>query len=168
MHHLARDLQAAALRGEHLAPALDNALEHIGAQLRYCDGYARPGGDDVRVATSLASSPTERAAAMRYALTTHREDIRDVVNEIHALLKHLDAQVRQCYGLLGPVEQTVVAVVPLCSQGLSGKDGSLEWGDPTCMMPAVKNGLCTAHYFRYYRHRIAKGVSVDRDFEPAR
>jgi len=167
LHHLARDLQAAALRGEHLAPALDNALEHISAQLRYCDGFAKS-GDDVRVSTSLAQSPTERAAAMRYALSTHREDIRDVVNELHALLKHLDAQVRQCYGLLGPVEQTVVAVVPLCSQGLAGKDGNLEWGDPTCMMPAVKGALCGNHYMRWYRWRVEHGKPVDRDFEPAR
>jgi len=167
LNPIVRDLAAVELRAHHLIPALNNALEYVREQITYCDGFASQ-PEDVRVSTSRSTSPTERAAAMRYALTCHREDVRDVVTELHKIMTRLDVKVRKSYSLNGPAEPTTAITVALCRDGLAGKDGSLEWGDPTCMMPAVKGGCCQAHYKRWYRWRIAHGKPVDRDFEPAR
>jgi len=55
-----------------------------------------------------------------------------------------------------------------CRDGQLGKDGTIEWGDPLCVDPSEKQGLCSKHYMRWYRWRKANGLDTDGMFaEPA-
>ena len=55
----------------------------------------------------------------------------------------------------------------ICADMQAGKDGAIEWGDPLCVMPSVKAGLCSKHYYAWYRWRVTNGVDTSRDHEPA-
>lgn len=51
-----------------------------------------------------------------------------------------------------------------CRDGQTGKDGTIEWGDPLCVEPSEKSGLCSKHYMAWYRWRRATGVDTDGMF----
>ena len=165
MNPIARDLLAVIGRLEWLCKPLDGAVDHLRHEVAHCaDSVAT---DDPRVHTSGTSSPTERAALVRYALGCHIEDLRDSVHVFHAMVEHVESLIGQSYRLRGPVVQPA-SLVALCRDGLKGRDGSIAWGDPTCMFPASKAGLCGAHYFRWRRWRIAHSLPVDQDIAPVR
>jgi hypothetical protein len=59
---------------------------------------------------------------------------------------------------------TAHAEAPVCAS--TGREGAIEWCDPTCADYATKAGLCAKCYQREYRWRQARGKS-SRGVEPA-
>jgi hypothetical protein len=56
--------------------------------------------------------------------------------------------------------------VARCRDAQPGRDGVLDWGDPTCEELPVKAGTCSACYQRERRWRIGAGLA-ERDTAPA-
>lgn len=165
-----RDLwQAGAALQDYIATNLTNALAHIIQELSILDGFPER-GDTVQVTASSELTSVERTADARWQLTNAREDIRDAKARV---LKEITELNHLC-NLVIAMRAPKVVVKPedklkgCCCAGQKGLDGVIEWGDPLCVMPAVKKGMCQSHYFRYYRWSLAHGVDrTDKDFEPA-
>ena len=164
-----RDLwQAGAALQDYIATNVTSALEHIHRELTILDGYPA-GNDEPNVTATSELTSVERTVDARWALTNAREDLRDHKAQVLAAIRELNEFVNMVQRMRVPR----VSVKPedkkrdLCCSGGTGKHAALEWHDPTCMMPAVKAGLCTAHYHAWYRARKRDGIDTSRDFEPA-
>lgn len=163
-----RDLEQAGWTLQQIvAVQLTAALEHIHRELSALDGYSS-GSPEVSVRAESELTSVERAAEARWALSNAREDLRDqkaeVLRQIRELndLCNLVLRMRQPKVITKPEDQKR----NLCCSGQSGLHAQIEWGDPLCMMPAVKKGLCQKHYdaWRYARRR--DGISTDGDYQP--
>lgn len=155
-----------AWRIEHqLAPAIALARDAIDARLGQLDGWGS-GSDEPQVTTSTSTSSTERHATRRAQLAADHEQIHD---DTRALGIMVDDLLRYCRRLVSGIDliEADLPAVPLCMEGLAGKEGSIEWGDVTCAMPAVKRDLCQQHYDAWRKHRMSRGIDTSRDHQPA-
>lgn len=156
-------LAAAATLLERLASLYPSALGHLARELHILDGLPSiaSGAGVIRGATDVeALTAVERVADRRIRFSTEidtlREDAQAVVDMVHALAHMID----RAAGLRAPVE------VARCRDSLHGRDGAMDWGDPTCEEIPAKAGLCSACYQRERRWRIAEGLA-ERHTEPA-
>lgn len=120
------------------------ALTEIADELSML-GY--PGASSQGVREPSDEGPVSRDALRIVELTAWREDIRDAIDDMEAranALVRLLARVRGVNYAHG---------VKLCSENQQGRDGSIEWGDPTCTELPTKNGLCPACYQAERRYR---------------
>ena len=159
-----RDMyQAGQTLQDITAPNLTAALEHLNREIHACDGFPEK-GEQLGVHAESELTPTERAADMRYTLRNHVEDLRDAKAKVLADLRALNDAINAAMRIRAP-RPTPTKPSGMCDQ--TGKEGAIEWGDPLCPMPAVKGGMCQAHYTRWRRHRIANGIDTSKDYEPA-
>ena len=156
-------LSAAATLLDRLASSYPSALSHLARELHILDGQPSiaSGAGVIRGATDVeALTAVERVAERRIRFSTEIdtliEDAQAVVDMVHALAHMIDRAV----GLRAPVE------VARCRDSLPGRDGAIDWGDPTCEEIPAKAGLCSACYQRERRWRIAEGLA-ERHTEPA-
>jgi hypothetical protein len=84
-------------------------------------------------------------------------DDRDAILSLIASALHV---CRDAAGIRAPV------VVARCNDNQVGRDGAIEWGDPTCVDIPVKAGCCSACYQRERRWRLANALAP-REIEPA-
>jgi hypothetical protein len=92
--------------------------------------------------------PVSRDALRIVELTGWREDIRDGIDD-------LERKVTDFVRLLAQVRGVDYAHgVKLCSENQQGRQGSIEWGDPTCTELPTKHGLCAPCYLRERGWRI--------------
>ena len=130
-----------------IALNITNALEHLSRELSVCDGFPER-GDTVAVATSGGDTSTERAMMARYELTEMRESLRDDLTAALDAIRKLGWTAQAAMRLRAPHNAVQPNTAKLCRDGITDKtrQGSIEWHDPTCMMPAAKLGLCQRHY----------------------
>lgn len=146
-----------------IAPNITAALEHIIRELSVCDGWPER-GDSVAVSSSLGASTTERAMQARYELTEARERLRDKLNETIDAIDSLGWEALSILRMRVPRDEKPPATEKLCRDGITDatRTGSLEWHDPTCMMPSVKLGLCQRHYDARRYWCQTHGVTFDQ------
>lgn len=155
-----------AWRIEHqLAPAIVIARTALEARIARLNGWNTI-TDDPHVTTSTSGSSTERHATQRAQLTADHQQLHDDLRDIDRMVSDI---IRMCGRMTSGIDTPTADLpdVPVCMEGLAGKDGSIVWGDPTCAMPAVRKGLCQAHWMAYYRHLRDRGVDVTKHHEPA-
>jgi len=165
-----RDLwQAGAQLQDYIATNLTNALAHIIQELSILDGFPER-GDTVQVTASSELTSVERAADARWALTNAREDLRDAKARLLTDIIALNRMCNQVIAMRAPkvVTKPEDKLKDCCANGQKGLDGAIEWGDPLCLLPAVKKGMCQGHYFKFWRWSKEHGVDrTAKDFEPA-
>lgn len=105
------------------------------------------------------SDPVGGDASRIAELTAWREDLRDAITDLG---DRVDALIR----LVKRMRNVDWAHgVKLCAENQQGREGSIEWGDPTCTALPVARGLCAADYQRERRWRRDNGY--DDLAEPA-
>ncbi len=165
-----RDLyQAGAALCDYVATNLTAALEHVQRELSTLDGYGGGSDPGMKVTASSELTSVERTADARWAMTDAREQLRDLKAQVLVSIRELNEYINEVQRMRVPK----VVVKPedkkrdLCCSGIAGKHKADVWGDPLCMLPAVKAGLCSAHYMAWYRARRADGIDVSKDHQPA-
>lgn len=108
---------------------------------------------------------TERAAEarlhLRNRLASIEADASVIADTAHRLLREGNSLLahRTPRDTASPPQQ--------CRDGQLGKDGTIEWGDATCLDTATKSSLCGKHYMAWYRWRKANGIDTSKMFEAA-
>ena len=164
-----RDLwQAGAALQDYIATNLTAALEHINRELSILDGYPA-GNDEPNVTATSELTTVERTADARWQLTNAREDIRDHKAAVLVAIRELNEYINLVSRMRVPrtVTRPEDKKKDLCCSGQMGKHKSIEWGNPDCLMPAVKKGLCQSHYDAWRYACIRDGVDRSADFQPA-
>jgi hypothetical protein len=143
-------LEAAGLLLASLADRYPEAIASLRRELDVVDGYSSATMQP-RVAATAELTSVERAADLRWTMTGDLDDLRDMAANIIELINTFQRQTDRALGVRAPVATR-------CKDALHGRDGSLEWGDPTCEELPVKAGLCSACYQRERRWRIANNL----------
>lgn len=154
-------LEATARLLDNLAAKVPAAIATLRRELDIVDGYASATMQP-RVHASAELTSVERAAALRWSMSGDLDDMRDMIVAIADMVATLNRQADRALGLRAPT----AADVARCRDALHGRDGALEWGDPTCEELPVKAQLCGACYQRERRWRIANDLG-DRETAPA-
>ena len=129
-------LEAAGLLLASLADRYPEAIASLRRELDVVDGYSSATMQP-RVAATAELTSVERAADLRWTMTGDLDDLRDMAANIIELINTFQRQTDRALGVRAPVATR-------CKDALHGRDGSLEWGDPTCEELPVKAGLCSA------------------------
>ena len=151
-------LEAAGLLLASLADRFPEAIASLRRELDVVDGYSSATMQP-RVAATAELTSVERAADLRWTMTGDLDDLRDMAANIIELINTFQRQTDRALGVRAPVATR-------CKDALHGRDGSLEWGDPTCEELPVKAGLCSACYQRERRWRLVNDLA-ERDTVPA-
>lgn len=141
-------LEAAAHLLANIANKLPAAIAVLRRELDVVDGYASATMQP-KVSAAAELTSVERAADLRLMMSGDLDDLREMANAIAEMVGTLNRQTDRALGLRAPT----AADVARCRDALHGRDGAVEWGDPTCEEIPVKAGLCTACYHREYRWR---------------
>ncbi len=152
-------LEAAGLLLASLADRFPEAIASLRRELDVVDGYSSATMQP-RVAATAELTSVERAADLRWTMTGDLDDLRDMAANIIELINTFQRQTDRALGVRAPVATR-------CKDALHGRDGSLEWGDPTCEELPVKAGLCTACYHREYRWRRSNDLGPRETVEAA-
>lgn len=154
-------LEAAAHLLANIAAKLPAAIDTLRRELDIVDGYASATMQP-RVHASAELTSVERAADLRWSMSGDLDDLRDMARSIAEMIATLNRQTDRALGLRAPT----AADAARCRDSLHGRDGAVEWGDPTCEELPSKAGLCGACYQRERRWRLANDL-VERDTAPA-
>jgi hypothetical protein len=140
------------------AYTVTDALDHLHRELQLTDGYMGQG--DSRV-TSRGTSPPEAAAMRRQALAGELAGLHEAIDALDLSQRRLSHAAHNALRTSAPEE----VQVRRCRDNQFGRDGALEWGDPTCEEIPIKAGLHEACYQRERRWRKAHGLGP-RETEP--
>ncbi len=151
-------LEAAGLLLASLADRFPEAIASLRRELDVVDGYSSATMQP-RVAATAELTSVERAAELRWTMSGDLDDLRDMATNIIELINTFQRQTDRALGVRAPAATR-------CKDALHGRDGSLDWGDPTCEELPVKAGLCGACYQRERRWRLANDLA-ERDTVPA-
>ena len=146
-------LEAAAHLLANIAAKLPAAIDTLKRELDIVDGYASATMQP-RVHATAELTSVERAADLRWSMSGDLDDLRDMATSIAEMVATLNRQTDRALGIRAPT----AADVARCRDSLHGRDGALEWGDPTCEELPSKAGLCGACYYREYRWRRANDL----------
>lgn len=103
-------------------------------------GYPSSSSRGTNFLASDDSDPVGGDASRIAELTAWREDLRDAITDLG---DRVDALIR----LVKRVRNVDWAHgVKLCAENQQGREGSIEWGDPTCTELPAKSGLCGRCY----------------------
>jgi len=152
-------LEAAGLLLASLADRYPEAIASLRRELDVVDGYSSATMQP-RVAATAELTSVERAADLRWTMTGDLDDLRYMAASIIELINTFQRQTDRALGVRAPAATR-------CKDALHGRDGSLEWGDPTCEELPVKAGLCTACYHREYRWRRSNDLGPRETVEAA-
>lgn len=150
-------VQHAAGRLLDLAADVTKALIAVQDELSML-GFPGASSTGVREARD-DDGPVSRDALRIVELTSWREDLRDWLDNLGPTVDvgaHIVRKIRNVQHARG---------VKLCAEHQQGRQGSIEWGDPTCTELPTKAGLCSKDYQAERRWREAHGLTTDQ--EPA-
>ena len=149
------DIQLDAAVGllQNYARTLPVALAHVDRELYVLDGWPSTTMADGMPRGEAALNAVERAAGARLRLSATRTTLIDDRDAILALIASALHVCRDAAGMRAPVE------VSRCRDHQVGRDGVIEWGDPTCLEIPVKAGCCSACYQRERRWRLANALA---------
>lgn len=89
------------------------------------------------------------------ARSTMRQDLGDHIRAAEDAVSRLDKLTRRILGLPNPSAEQE----PLCADKQMGREGVIEWGDPTCTeLPLSNYGVCSRCYHRERRWRAERGL----------
>lgn len=168
MIHPDRNIMTAALLLNAIATDVEKARRHLRAEARLLDGTptSTSGADN-------NGSRGERTISVAYT-DEHGEEQTDQVpvtiveaaainrQRIDEIQDDLEAHVRGIVTMANEIARTTQRIlatrieVPRCTS--KGRDGAIEWGDPTCFRVPSRGPLCDACAKREYRWRIARGL----------
>jgi hypothetical protein len=118
--------------------------------------------EQVRVMTSRGDSTTEIYALNAIIQAEQEAELEQHVDTTIRAIRELRHYMRHTI-MRGP-DLPAEEPMPICKEGQHGKEGAIVWGDTTCELSVVKGGMCTSHYFAWWRHRKAKGIDTSADF----
>jgi hypothetical protein len=103
--------------------------------------------------TPVTLTGPERAAEARLGLQRWHADIHQAITTAAALIHEATSNTRRLLGERMPIADR-------CTGGL-GREGHIEWGDPTCTrVPEREGGLCSACWQRERRWRDKTGLTA--------
>lgn len=145
-------LLATARIVENLAYKYTAARRHLQREMHVLDGFTGDNGEPkVRATTELTS--VEAAAAQLEHLRAVLADLKANVRAV-AVIAHNAS--RDCDRIVG-----IRVAVPRCDA--TGRDGAIEWGDPTCHNVPTRGTLCDRCSKREYRWRVAHKLAPRAD-----
>ena len=153
-------LDAAVSLLQNYARTLPVALAHVDRELYVLDGWPASTMSDGMPRGEAALNAVERAADARLRLSTTRTTLIDDRDAILALIASALHVCRDAAGMRAPVD------VARCNDNQVGREGTIEWGNPTCSEIPAKAGLCSACYQRERRWRLANALAP-REIEAA-
>jgi hypothetical protein len=127
-----------------LAPEFTKAIQDIHDELSVL-GF--PSSTNRGTSYIDAPDPAGNDAVRITDLTSSREDLRDWLTDLQNRINAgvlLIARIRKINYAHG---------AKLCCENQQGRQGSIEWGDPTCTELPVQNGLCPRCYQNERRWR---------------
>jgi hypothetical protein len=127
---------------------------HLGEDVWHLCGRYRPCGDHD---TPVTLTPVERAAERRLHLNRALSEFEDKCKDIVLLASQALRAGDDLIGTRLADERKGENVTSQCRDGQFGKEGAIEWSDPTCEDDAVKCNLCMKHYWVWYRWRKEHG-----------
>ena len=167
-----------------IAVSYSNTQDHIRREMSLLDGYGARGGDEVIVSSSGRTIRVEDEDGNPDNVPVTGVEAAMIARaDLWSFLEGLELQKKRTLLEIRKLNELVVAgsrlrmprnvVKPedqkrnLCCSGQQGKHDAITWGDPLCMMPAVKKDLCQKHYdaWRYACNR--DGIDRSKDYEPA-
>ena len=116
------------------------------------DGLAAHPTDTIGNSRTL-ESPVERIALRRHP---GNQKLKALDDEIDAAVKVLRNLLNDCRRITN-----TTPVPPRCSA--TGRDGAIEWADPTCWNVPTRGTLCDKCSKREYRWRQARGLPARTD-----
>lgn len=144
--------QRAAAKLLGIAPDITRAIEHIREELSAI-GYPSNGGGP-KVSGGEPGNAVEMQAVKAARYSAQREDLRD---QITACEDHVSALVRLVKHILGETMPNADGEA-LCADKQRGRDGVIDWGDPTCTELPTQGGLCFRCYQAERRWRSRTGL----------
>lgn len=161
-----RQYLALARLMELLATESSQALEHLINERNTIGWPTTTLGDGGSRATTTDTRP-ERDSQQLLDLNALIDQITDDITTIAQLAASALDVTRQAKGHRVPRNPQGLEPPTYCSQNQGqGRDGAIEWGDPTCLELPMKAGLCSACYQRERRWRLTHNLQP-RDTEPA-
>jgi hypothetical protein len=136
-------LLATARIVENLAHKLTVARRHLRREIHILDGFGGNNGD-TKVSATAELTGVEAAASQREHLRAVLADLEANVRAI-AVIAHNSC--KECDRISG-----IRVAVPRCDS--QGRDGAIEWGDPTCTSVPTRGPLCDRCSKREYRWRV--------------
>ena len=120
-------LEAASILLGNLAARLPVAIATLKRELDIVDGHkSKTMGDGTSRSTAELTS-VERAADARWKMSGNLDDLRDMAKTIVELVNTMATMTDRALGTRAPA-----ADVARCRDAQPGRDGVLDWGDPTC------------------------------------
>lgn len=137
-----------------LTRELPDARRALLEQRIHIDGYP-PGNNNPHIQATAELTPTEAAAHQRQHIDTM---IRSLDEELHAI----DLTARN---LRNDCQHHINTPTPTTGRrcDATGRDGNLEWADPTCTNHASRGPLCDRCSKREYRWRQTQGLPPRTD-----
>jgi hypothetical protein len=137
---------------ENLAYKYTAARRHLQREMSILDGISGDNGDPkVKATTELTS--VEAAAGQLEHLHKVLADLKANVRAV-AVIAHNAS--KDCDRIIG-----IRVAVPRCDA--AGRDGTIEWGDPTCTAVPTRGPLCDRCSKREYRWRVAHRLPLRAD-----
>ena len=148
-----------------LATESAQALEHLIEERSHLGWPTTTMGDGGSRATSTDTRP-ERGASELLDINALIAQIQDDITTIASLASSALQVTRQAKGHRVPHNPQGIDPPVFCSANqMHGRQGAIEWGDPTCLNLPDKAGLCHACYLREWRWRKANNLGP-RDIQP--
>lgn len=143
---------------------LGSSLEVTKALMEISDelsmlGFPSSSNRGVTVQVDEDGDPVGGDVVRSHELAVWREDLRDAINDLG---NRTDTLVRLLHRIRGV---RYAHGVRLCAENQQGRQGSIEWGEPTCTELPTKANLCATCYQAERRWRLEHGVPTSE--EPA-
>lgn len=152
-HPIDIQLDAAVGLLENYARTLPTALAHIDRELHIVDGWPASTMSDGMPRGESPLTAVERHAEARMRLSGTRAQL---VCDRDAILSLITSALHVCRDAVGMRAPMITA---RCRDNQTGRDGVIEWGDPTCEELPAKAGCCSACYQRERRWRLANALA---------
>lgn len=158
-----RQYEALAQIMHLLATEAAKALQHLTQERQQLDGWPTATMGDGTPRAGNSSTIPERQTEARTTIDTHINQIRDDITTIATIASSALDVCRQANSYRAPNPPRDQPTY--CRDNQTRRDGTIEWGDPTCLNLPDKAGLCSACYLREWRWRKANNLGP-RDIEP--
>jgi hypothetical protein len=161
-----RQYEALAQLMHILANESAAALEHLIRERLIIDGWTSTTlGDGLPHGSSTSTTPERQMQAV-IDIDTQIDQIRDDITTIASLTSSALNVCRDAQRHRVPRQATPQDPHTYCRDNQVKRDGTIEWGNTTCLNLPDKAGLCHACYMREWRWRKAN-MLAPRDVMPA-
>jgi hypothetical protein len=147
---------------EHLNHELATAEDILLDQRRRIDNWTNNNPDTPKISGGGdTTSVTERAVLARTAIDTQLRSHREELHAIELTIRNLRRDCQHTLRHQGEPFNIDLPPTPRCNA--TGRDGAIEWADPTCTTIPSRGPLCDRCSKREYRWRTTHGLPPRRD-----